>query len=69
MFKADRNVFQQLLWAKDAGWDINLRDILKHELAPMPLSLDDTAGKLWPTNKAVLGNILHCKCWGQITRI
>lgn len=50
--KADRNLFQRLLVAKDSGRDVDLKNILSHELTPVPLALADTAGNLRPTNKA-----------------
>ena len=57
--KADRALFQQLLVSKDAGREVDLKEILSHELSPFPLSLADMTGQLKPTNKAVLGNILQ----------
>ena len=61
--KADRNLYQRLLIAKDAGREIDLQTVLSHELAARPLSLADTSGLLNKTNKAVLGQILK-----QITK-
>ncbi len=59
MAKADRNLFQRLLIAKDAGRDINLDSLLEYELSPVPLSLADTAGQLRHSDKAALSHILE----------
>lgn len=57
--KADRNLFQRLLVSKQAGREVDLKEILSHELSPVPLSLADTSGAIRSTNKAALGNILQ----------
>ena len=57
--KADRNLYQRLLVAKEAGRDVDLNEILSHELSPVPLALADISGTMRPTNKAVLGSILQ----------
>ena len=57
--KSDRNLFQWLLVAKDSGRDVDLKNILSHELTPVPLALADTDGNLRPTNKAALGRIIE----------
>lgn len=59
--KADRNLFQRLLVSKEGGREVDLKQILCHELSPVPLSLSDTSGALRPTNKAALGSILQTK--------
>jgi hypothetical protein len=56
--KADRNLFQRLLVAKDSGRDINLKGLLEHELSPIPLSLACTSQQLRSADKAPLGKIL-----------
>ena len=57
--KSDRFLFQRLLVAKESGRDVDLKNLLSHELTNVPLSLADTAGNLRPTNKAALGKILE----------
>jgi len=57
--KADRFLFQRLLVSKDSGRDIDLKEVLRHELSPVPLSLADFSGQLRSTNKAALGQILQ----------
>jgi hypothetical protein len=57
--QADKVLFQRLLVAKDAGCDIDLRNVLCHELSPVPLAIADTAGYVRPTNKAALAKILE----------
>ena len=44
--KADRTVIQQVLTAYEAGRDVDLRSILKHELMPVPVSLAEMDGTL-----------------------
>lgn len=57
--KADRVLFHRLLVSKDSGRDIDLKEVLQHELSPVPLSLADLSGQLRSTNKAALGQILQ----------
>ena len=59
--KADRNLFQHLLVSKEAGREVDLKEILSHELSPVPLSLADTSGAMQSTNKAALRNILQTR--------
>ena len=56
--KVDRNILQRLITAYRAGRDVNLENILQHELMTIPLSLAITDGILHSTNKSVLANIL-----------
>ena len=42
--KAGRELFQRLLVSKEAGCDINLEEILCHELSNTPLTIADTSG-------------------------
>ena len=44
--KASRELFQKLFVNKEAGRDVDLDEILCHELSNTPLSIADTAGKL-----------------------
>ena len=44
--EAGIELFKRLLVSREAGRDINLEDILCHELSNTPLSIADTSGKL-----------------------
>ena len=58
MIKADRKLFQRILVARDAGRDVNLENIMSHEISPVPLSLAHPGGKLrTPINKSQLATI------------
>ena len=48
--KLDRNILQRLITAYRAGREVNLENILQHELMPVPLSLATTSGSLHSTN-------------------
>lgn len=56
--KADRNLFARLLVIGQSR-KIDLRDLLKHELGPIPWSLATTDGCIAKTNKAVLPKLLE----------
>ena len=56
--KVDRNILQWLITAYRAERDVNLENILQHELIKIPLSLATTDGSLHSTDKSVLANIL-----------
>ena len=56
--KVDRNILQRLITAYRVGREVNLENILQHELMTVPLSLATTNGSLHSTNKSVLANIL-----------
>ena len=59
IIKVDRNILQRLVTAYREGPEVNLENILQHELMTVPLSLATTSGSLHSTNKpAVLANIL-----------
>ena len=57
IIKVDRNILQRLITAHRAGREVNLENILQHELMTVPLSFATTSGSLHSTNKAVLTNI------------
>ena len=50
--------YKELITAYRAGREVNLENILQHELMTFPLSLTTTSGSLHSNNKAVLVNIL-----------
>ena len=56
--KMDRNILQRLITAYRAGREINLSNILLHELMSVPLSLATTNGTLHSPNKSQLADIL-----------
>ena len=58
IIKGDRNILQRLITAHRAGREVNLKNILQHELMTVPLSFGTTSGSLHSNNKTVLANIL-----------
>ena len=53
--KADRNLFRRLLSAARSGRQVDLDNVLRYELSPVPLALATLHQKLWPTtDKAAL---------------
>ena len=52
--KAERDIFRRLLIASDSGRNVNLENILKHELSPVPLALAKTDHTLLSANKSDL---------------
>ena len=58
--KADRDLFQKVIVALEAGRDVDVDKLLEHELSPVPLSLATLDGDLrLPTNKAELKKVLE----------
>ena len=58
--KSDRNIFQRLVVAAEAGRKIDLVKLMKYELTSIPLSIANADGSLRPTEKSALGRILKC---------
>ena len=57
--KADRNIFRRLFCTTASGRKVDLANIMKHELSPLPLSLAKVSGTLnIPMDKAALSHIL-----------
>ena len=56
--KMDRQVMQRLIAAYEAGRSVDLSNVLKYKLVPVPLSLTEMDGSLRTGNKAVLMNLL-----------
>ena len=56
--KMDRNILQRLIMACRAGREVNLDNILQHELMSLPLSLATINDTLHSPNKSLLANIL-----------
>ena len=55
--KAARKLLQRLLTAANAGRSVEIGNILKHELSPVPLSLAKVGGTMNPTTKSDLMNL------------
>ena len=58
IIKVDGNILQRLITAYRAGREVNLENILQHELMTVPLYLARTSGSLHSTTNAVLANLL-----------
>ncbi len=56
--KVDCNLLQHLITAFEAGREVDMPSILKHELMPVPLSLAEMDGSLRTRNKSVLVDII-----------
>ena len=56
IIRADRLVLQRLLTAYEAGRSINLPEILKHELLPVPVALAEMNGNLRAGAKSILSS-------------
>ncbi|KAG1683971.1 hypothetical protein GQR58_009569 [Nymphon striatum] len=56
--KSDRQIFQRLITAFQAGRPVNLDRILTHELLKVPLSIAEENGSLRTGNKALLVGVL-----------
>ena len=56
--KAERDIFKRLLVVSNSGQEIDLENILKHELFPVPLAPANTNKELKTTTKADLADIL-----------
>ena len=58
ILQADRSVLQRLIVAYGAGREVDLFNVLSHELMSVPISLAETNGKLRTGQKAPLADIL-----------
>ena len=58
VIKADRRLIQQLLNTAQAGRNINMEDVLRHVLSPIPLSLASIDGKMNSVQKSDLLSLL-----------
>lgn len=58
VMKADKNVLQRLVTSYAAGRAVDLDNILKHELVPVPVALAEMNGSLKTGNKSMLADIL-----------
>ena len=56
--KADRNTLHRIVTAFKAGREVNVSEILKHELMPVPIAIAETNGSLRSGNKSLLLDIL-----------
>ena len=55
--QVDRNISQRLKSAYRAGREVNLNNILQHELVSVPLSLSTTSGILHSANQFLLADV------------
>lgn len=58
VMKADWDILRRLLVAYEAGRDVDLQSILRHELLPVPLALAEMNGNLRRGEKAPLLKLL-----------
>ena len=67
--KADRNLLHRLIVAYEAGREVDLQGLLKHELMPVPVSIAEMNGALRTGSKAMLSDELICgiMCPSSIT--
>jgi hypothetical protein len=56
--KADRNTLHRIVTAFKAGREVNVSEILKHELMPVPIAIAETNGSLRSGNKSLLLDVL-----------
>ena len=60
--KADRNIIKRLFTAANGGRSVNLPELVRHEMAPVPLSLANIDGSLLSVDKTPLMHILSNFC-------
>lgn len=58
LIKADRKLLQRLFNAANSGRSVQIADIMKHELSPVPMSLVSSNGVMNSTAKSQMLNIL-----------
>jgi hypothetical protein len=58
ILKADRSVLHRLVTAYEAGREVNMEEIMKHELMPVPVAITEINGTLRSGNKSLLADIL-----------
>lgn len=56
--KVDRSILQRLVISYAAGRDVNLEEILKHELLPVPIAIAEMNGSLKSGEKSILKDVL-----------
>jgi hypothetical protein len=56
--KADRKVLQRLITAYEAGRNVDLSDVMTHELSAVPQALAEMNGSLRTGSKAILAQVL-----------
>ena len=56
--KAERNVLQRIITAYDAGREVDLGKILRHELMNVPTAIANSDGYLRSGNKSILSQVL-----------
>lgn len=68
VIKADRKLLQRLFNAASSGRSVQISEVLKHELSPVPLSLANANGKMNPSSKADLLPLLTTDLKVEITQ-
>lgn len=58
VLQADRCILQRLIAAYQAGRNVNMEEILQHELMSVPLSLAETNGMLRSGDKKIIADLL-----------
>ena len=54
IIKVDRNVMKRLITAYKAGRDVNLEEVLQHELMPVPVAIAELNGKQSQFRKCII---------------
>lgn len=60
--KADRKMMKRLFSAAHSGRNVNVKQLVQHELSPVPLSLAHTNGTLLLADKPPLAHLLGDSC-------
>ena len=58
VMKADRNILLRLITAYENGRPVDMANILKHDVLPVPVSLAEINGIIRTGNKSILAEIL-----------
>ena len=67
--KADRTILYRLVTAYEAGQQVNMQKVLKHELMPVPVSLAEMNQTLRTGNKSIPADVVtaNVNCPATIT--
>ena len=58
VWKADRDVMQRLITSYEGGRKVNIQNVMRHELMPVPISIAETDGSLRTGTKSTLTTLL-----------
>ena len=56
--KHDRDVMQRLITSYEGGRNVNIQNVMRHELMPVPISIAETDGSLRTGTKSTLATLL-----------